>query len=78
LTRQEWELLPFWFPKSKRDQIWAVIFALVIWLSIDWWAWDSNARIGNWLPVWIYHLIIVQFILAYGVWEFSKEWQKDE
>jgi len=78
LTRQEGELLPFWFPKSKRDLIWAIVFISLTILSI-WWNWDSDyERFGEWIPTWIVWLVLIQFALAYSIWEFSKEWQKDE
>ena len=71
MTRQKGELLPFWFPKSKRDQIWAIVFISLTILSI-WWNWDSDQRFGEWIPTWIVYLIIIQFALAYSVWKFSQ------
>jgi membrane protein DedA with SNARE-associated domain len=78
LNNQKWELLPFWFPKSKRDQIWAIVFISLTILSIDWWNWDSGQRFGEWIPTWIVYLVLIQFALAYSVWKFSREWQKNE
>jgi|TARA_B110000263_G_scaffold3249_1_gene2745 hypothetical protein len=78
LTKEKWELLPFWFPGSEINQKWAAIFITLIVISIDWWSWDSSNRINNWIPVWVIYLIVIQFALAYSVWKFSKEWMKDE
>tara|TARA_B110000881_G_scaffold214702_1_gene227535 strand:- start:538 stop:774 length:237 start_codon:yes stop_codon:yes gene_type:complete len=78
LTKEKWELLPFWFPVSEINQKWAAIFITLIVISIDWWSWDSSNRINNWIPVWVIYLIVIQFALAYSVWKFSKEWMKDE
>ena len=72
MNKKIWELLPFWFPKSQNNQIWAVIFISLTILSIDWWNWESSNRLGSWIPVWIIYLVIIQFVLAYSVWKFSK------
>ena len=71
MNNKKLELLPFWFPKSKRDQIWAIVFISLTILSI-WWNWDSDQRFGEWIPTWIVYLIIIQFALAYSVWKFSQ------
>jgi DMSO/TMAO reductase YedYZ heme-binding membrane subunit len=78
LTEKKWELLPFWFPESQINQKWAIVFIILIVISIDWWSWDSSNRINNWIPTWVIYLIIIQFTLAYSVWKFSEEWMKDE
>tara|TARA_B110000014_G_C20102664_1_gene579181 strand:- start:75 stop:311 length:237 start_codon:yes stop_codon:yes gene_type:complete len=78
LNKKTWELLPFWFPKSQNNQIWATIFISLTILSIDWWNWNSNNRLAEWIPWWVIYLIIIQFALAYSVWKFSKEWMKDD
>ena len=78
MNNPKWELLPFWFPKSKRNQIWAIVFISLTILSIDWWNWDSGQRFGEWIPIWIVYLVLIQFALAYSVWKFSREWQKNE
>ena len=68
----KWKLLPFWFPKSRNNQIWAIIFISLTILSIDWWNWNSNNRINNWIPTWVVYLIFIQLVLAYSIWEFTK------
>ena len=78
MNDKTWELLPFWFPKSQNNKIWAVIFISLTILSIDWWNWNSNKRLAEWIPLWVIYLIVIQFALAYSVWKFSKEWMKDE
>ena len=78
MNNKIWELLPFWFPKSQNNQIWVIIFVSLIILSIDWWNWNSDNRIAEWIPWWVAYLIVIQFALAYSVWKFSKEWMKDE
>lgn len=78
MNDKTWELLPFWFPKSQNNKIWAVIFISLTILSIDWWNWNSNNRLAEWIPWWVIYLIVIQFALAYSVWKFSKEWMKDE
>tara|TARA_B100000929_G_C15311229_1_gene353939 strand:- start:345 stop:575 length:231 start_codon:yes stop_codon:yes gene_type:complete len=75
LNKKTWELLPFWFPKSQNTQIWAIIFISLTILSIDWWNWDSNNRLAEWIPWWVIYLIVIQFTLAYSIWKFSKEWR---
>ena len=72
MNKKIWELLPFWFPKSQNNQIWAIIFISLTILSIDWWNWKSSNRLGSWIPDWIIYLVIIQFVLAYSVWKFSK------
>ena len=78
MNKETWELLPFWFPKSKNNRNWAFVFILLTVLSIDWWNWEYSNRLGNWIPGWIVYLIVIQFALAYSVWKFSKDWMKDE
>ncbi|MDG1543541.1 MAG: hypothetical protein P8R34_01010 [archaeon] len=78
MTEKKWELLPFWFPDSKINQKWAIVFITLIVISIDWWSWNSSNRINNWIPIWVIYLIVMQFALAYSVWKFSKSWRKDE
>jgi len=78
LNKKNGELLPFWFPESRRNKSWAVVFMTLFALSIDFWNWDSDARIFNWAPIWIIYLIAIQFILAYSLWRFSKEWNINE
>ena len=72
MNKETWELLPFWLPKSQNNRNWAFIFILLTILSIDWWNWGSSTRLGNWIPVWIIYLVVIQFVLAYSVWKFSK------
>ena len=72
MNKKIWELLPFWFPKSQNNQIWAIIFISLTILSIDWWNWESDARFANWIPIWIVYLIFIQLVLAYSVWKYSK------
>ena len=72
MNKETWELLPFWFPKSQNSRNWAFVFILLTILSIDWWNWESSNRLGNWIPDWIIYLVIIQFVLAYSVWKFSK------
>ena len=72
MNKKTWKLLPFWFPKSKNSRNWAFVFILLTILSIDWWNWGSSTRLGSWIPDWIIYLVIIQFVLAYSVWKFSK------
>jgi len=78
LNQKTWELLPFWFPQSKNNKFWAIIFITLFILSIDFWNWNSDTRVSDWIPVWIIYLIVIQFALAYSLWKFSKEWNLDE
>jgi len=78
LNNKTWELLPFWFPQSKKNKFWTALFVGLFLLSIDIWNWDSNRRIAEWLPTWVLYLIIIQFALAYSIWKFSKEWNVNE
>ena len=72
MNQKTWELLPFWFPQSKNNIIWTLIFVVLFTLSIDFWNWDSNSRISEWLPFWVLYLVVVQFALAFSIWKFSK------
>ena len=72
MNQKTWELLPFWFPQSRNNIIWALIFFVLFTLSIDFWNWDSNSRISEWLPFWVLYLVVVQFALAFSIWKFSK------
>jgi len=72
LNNKTWELLPFWFPQSKNNIIWTLIFLVLFTLSIDFWNWDSNSRISEWLPFWVLYLVVIQFALAFSIWKFSK------
>tara|TARA_B100001250_G_scaffold329077_1_gene293700 strand:- start:511 stop:747 length:237 start_codon:yes stop_codon:yes gene_type:complete len=78
LNKATWELLPFWFPKSRSNRNWAFVFILLTILSIDWWNWEANARLGDWIPIWIIYLIFIQFALAYSIRKFSQEWSENE
>ncbi|MEC8076976.1 MAG: hypothetical protein VX118_03045, partial [Candidatus Thermoplasmatota archaeon] len=70
--------LPFWFPQSKRNRIWALIFISLFVLSIDLWNWNSSYRIYDWFPLWTLYLIVIQLTLAYSLLLFSKEWKIDD
>ena len=72
MNQKTWELLPFWFPQSKNNIIWTLILLVLFTLSIDFWNWDSNSRISEWLPFWVLYLVVVQFALAFSIWKFSK------
>ena len=72
MNKSTWELLPFWVPKSQSNRNWAFVFALLTILSIAWWNWKSSNRWGDWIPIWIIYLIVIQLALAYSVWKFSK------
>ena len=78
MNKKIWELLPFWFPQSKRNMFWTIIFIALFGLSIDIWNWDSDTRVSNWIPVWIIYLVVIQLTLAYYLWKFSKVWDADE
>ena len=78
MNNKKGELLPFWFPQSKNNQIWAIIFISLAILSIDWWNWNSDIRVSEWIPWWVLYLILIQFALAYSIWKFSKEWNVNE
>ena len=78
MNNKTWELLPFWFPQSKKNKIWALIFIILFVLSIDSWNWNSDTRLSDWIPFWVIYLVVIQFALAYFTWKFSKEWNLDE
>ena len=78
MNNKTWELLPFWFPQSKNNRIWTLIFIVLFTLSIDFWNWNSDSRIAEWLPFWVLYLVAIQFALAYCLWRFSKEWNPNE
>ena len=78
MNNKKRELLPFWFPQSKNNQIWAIIFISLVILSIDWWNWNSDIRVSEWIPWWVLYLILIQLALAYSIWKFSKEWNVNE
>ena len=78
MSTKTWELLPFWFPQSKRNRIWTIIFLTLFALSIDFWNWNSNSRIYDWFPLWVLYLIVVQLALAYSLLLFSREWKVNE
>ncbi|MAE56754.1 MAG: hypothetical protein QF822_01935 [Candidatus Poseidoniia archaeon] len=71
MTGAERELGPFRLPSLR----WTGIFVLLTLLSLDVWAWDSKAVIGDWLPVWVFHLLVLQFTLAFALWRFAQEWK---
>tara|TARA_B100002051_G_C16159668_1_gene357578 strand:- start:231 stop:467 length:237 start_codon:yes stop_codon:yes gene_type:complete len=78
LNKATWELLPFWFPKSQINRNWAFVFVLLTILSIDWWNWGADNRVGSWIPIWIFYLIAIQFALAYSIRKFSETWSEHE
>ena len=71
MTGTERELRPFRLPSLR----WTGIFVLLTLLSLDIWAWGSKAVIGGWLPVWVFHLLVLQFVLAFALWRFTQEWK---
>ncbi|MDC0161279.1 hypothetical protein OAI71_00255 [Marine Group III euryarchaeote] len=72
MNKKTWELLPFWFPVSKVNQKWAIVFITLTIVSIDWWSWESSTRFADWIPIWIIYSIMIQFALAYSTWKFAK------
>ncbi len=72
MTAPARELKPGAFQLPSRSWLWLAVAALSL-LSIDWWVWDSTARLGGWLPHWLLWLIVLQFALALVLWRLGRE-----
>ncbi|MCB0303770.1 MAG: hypothetical protein KDI38_08325 [Calditrichaeota bacterium] len=66
-------------PKSNRQIIpWSLFFAALFILSLDYWNWDQPVGIGPLhLPVWIYGFILLQLLLAAGIYLFSRKFWRE-
>lgn len=72
MTAPARELKPGTSQPPSRSWLWLAVAVLTL-LSIDWWAWDSDAQLGGWLPRWLLWLIVLQFALALVLWRLGRE-----
>ena len=64
-----------WLEENK--VIWIVTFGVLFFLSIDFWNWNSDSVIAGFLPIWVFRLILLQFLLAFGIGLFVKYHWRD-
>lgn len=55
---------------------WLVFIVVLTVASIDWWWWDVDVRVGGWLPAWMLWAIGLQLLLAWGLYELGRRWQR--
>ncbi len=54
-------------------------FVVLTLLSLDYWWWGAATRLSLLgLPTWIYYFVALQFVLAAGVFVFSRHYWVDE
>ena len=59
--------------------LWTVFFVVLTLLSLDYWSWGAATRLSLFgLPTWIYYFVALQFVLAAGVFFFSRHYWVDE
>jgi len=66
--------------RNRRDTFkWAFLFVVLTVLSLDSWWWGAATRLTLFgLPTWIYYFVALQFVLAAGVFFFSRHYWVDE
>ncbi len=53
--------------------LWTAFFVVLALLSLDYWWWGAATRLSLLgLPTWIYYFVALQFVLAAGVFVFSR------
>lgn len=65
--------------KRRNITLWTVFFVVLSLLSLDYWSWGAATRLSLLgLPTWIYYFVTLQFVLAAGVFAFSRHYWVDE
>ncbi len=63
----------------RNTTLWTAFFVVLTLLSLDYWWWGAATRLSLLgLPTWIYYFVALQFVLAAGVFVFSRHYWVDE
>lgn len=64
--------------RRARATVWAMPFAVLFLLSLDYWAWGRATRLGPFnLPTWIYYFGALQLALAGCLFWFGRTFWPD-
>ena len=65
--------------QRRNITLWTVFFVVLSLLSLDYWSWGAAMRLSLFgLPTRIYYFVALQFILAGGVFFFSRHYWVDD
>ena len=65
--------------KRRNITLWTVFFVVLSLLSLNYWSWGAATRLSLLgLPTWIYYFVALQFVLAAGVFFFSRHYWVEE
>ena len=63
----------------RNATLWTAFFVVLTLLSLDYWWWGAATRLSLLgLPTWIYYFVALQFVLAAGVFAFSRNYWVEE
>ena len=63
----------------RNATLWTAFFVVLTLLSLDYWWWGAATRLSLLgLPTWIYYFVALQFVLAAGVFVFSRNYWVEE
>ena len=63
----------------RTTTLWTSFFVFLTLLSLDYWWWGTATRLSMLgLPTWIYYFVALQFVLAAGVYTFSRQFWTEE
>jgi len=69
------ERIHCWLRENRT--IWIVIFGAIFILSIDFWHWEVDTLIFDFLPVWVIRLVILQLLLSGFIYLFVIYYWRD-
>lgn len=64
-----------WLERSRT--LWMMVFGVIFLLSIDFWNWGSDEVVFGFLPLWVFRIILLQFLLSGAILLFVKFYWKD-
>ncbi|MFW5946265.1 MAG: hypothetical protein ACOCSJ_04220 [Candidatus Natronoplasma sp.] len=56
---------------------WMVIFGAIFILSIDFWHWDVDTLVFDFLPIWVIRLVVFQLLLSEFIYLFVIHYWRD-
>lgn len=59
---------------GKNKYFWMILFGVLFFLSLDFWAWGSTRVIFGFLPAWVVWLIALQWLLSFAIFMFVKKY----
>ncbi|MFO7791440.1 MAG: hypothetical protein R6W73_00470 [Candidatus Saliniplasma sp.] len=57
--------------------VWMVIFGAIFILSIDFWYWEVDTLVLDFLPIWVLRLVLLQILLSVLIYLFVIFYWRD-